>query len=185
MHAHKRMFTLRGWFGSGNPLYTISHSAGCWVVVGVLCLGLRSYQDGYWLVTVRIHGDVGCPTGSGTPSCQQRDLISHAVTLSWHWAHQSFPCPNNAEHLTRKWQVSNVKSLVGFDQGLNLWVWIPWSTNTGERSLTHFAISSGQVVEIDYCGKIEWWMGADSWGDPVDTMALHNRYHIILPQLWK
>ena len=34
------------------------------------------------------------------------DPIPNSVTLSWHWANQSLPYTNNAEGLTRKWQVS-------------------------------------------------------------------------------
>ena len=41
-------------------------------------------------------GDQDASTESG--------LISHSVTLSWHWANQSFPYPNNAKHLARKRQ---------------------------------------------------------------------------------
>ena len=46
---------------------------------------------------------------------QHHDLISHSVTLSWHWSNQSIPYPNNAEHLARKWQVSILK-VIGFTQ---------------------------------------------------------------------
>ena len=40
---------------------------------------------------------------------------SHSVILSWHWANESLPYPNNAEYQARKWQVSIVKSLVRLD----------------------------------------------------------------------
>ena len=36
---------------------------------------------------------------------QHHDLISHSVTLSWHWANQYLPYPNNAENLAKKRQV--------------------------------------------------------------------------------
>ena len=36
-------------------------------------------------------------------------MLSHSVTLSWRWANQSIPYPNNAEHQARKWQVSICK----------------------------------------------------------------------------
>ena len=52
---------------------------------------VRSYQDGYQLLpgsvlTVTLQH---CPTG-GTGH-QHHDLISHSVTLSWHWVMQSLP----------------------------------------------------------------------------------------------
>ena len=56
-------------------------------------------------MTVHTHGDfIVLPIGK--PCYQHPDLISHSVTLSWHWGNQSFPYSNNAEHLDRKRQVS-------------------------------------------------------------------------------
>ena len=72
---------------------------------------LRSYQDGHWLVTVCTHGDFIVLPHWHT-SCHHHDLIS------WHWANQSLPFPNNDQHLARKQQVFILKS---FDQGSNLW----------------------------------------------------------------
>ena len=46
-------------------------------------------------------------------------LLSHSVTLSWHWANQSFPYRNNAEHQARKRQGSILKSSVWLYQGSN------------------------------------------------------------------
>ena len=40
----------------------------------------------------------------------------HPDALSWHWANQSLPYPNNAKRLARKWQESIWKSLVWLDQ---------------------------------------------------------------------
>ena len=40
--------------------------------------------------------------------CWHHGLISHAVTLFWHWANQSWPYPINAKRQTRKLQVSNL-----------------------------------------------------------------------------
>ena len=85
---------------------------------------LRSYQDVYRLCT---HGNfIVLPTGKS--GHQYHDLISHSVTLSWYWTNQSLPYPNNAEHQDKERQVSMLKSLVWFDQGLkphgpdlNLW----------------------------------------------------------------
>ena len=48
---------------------------------------------------------------AGTMTC-----YSLSVSLSWHWANQSLPYLNNAEHWARKQQVSILKSLVRFDQ---------------------------------------------------------------------
>ena len=54
------------------------------------------------------------------PGHQHDDRISHLFILSWRQANQSLPYPNNAEHLARKWQVSN-----WFDS--NPWGSNPWS----------------------------------------------------------
>ena len=48
------------------------------------------------------------------------DLLSHSVTLSWHWANQSSPYPNNAERQAHERQVSILMSLVWLNQGSNL-----------------------------------------------------------------
>ena len=56
---------------------------------------------------------------TGKPGHKHHDLISHSVTLSWHWASQSLFFLNNAEHLARKWQVSILKLLVWLNQSLN------------------------------------------------------------------
>ena len=40
------------------------------------------------------------------PGRQHHDLICYSVTLSWQWPNQSFPYPNNVDHLARKQQVS-------------------------------------------------------------------------------
>ena len=56
---------------------------------------------------------------NGKPGHQYHDMISHSVILlSWHWATQSFPYPNNSEHLAKKWQVS-VLWIIGLTR---LWV---------------------------------------------------------------
>ena len=36
----------------------------------------------------------------------QHNLISHSITLSWHWENQSLYYPIDAKQQTRKWQVS-------------------------------------------------------------------------------
>ena len=56
---------------------------------------------------------------TGTPGREHHDLLSHSVTLSWHWAKKSLPYPNNAERPSRKRQVSIWKSLVWLVQVSN------------------------------------------------------------------
>ena len=41
---------------------------------------------------------------------------THVLTLSWHWANQSFPYPNNPEHQAMKRQVLILKLLGWLDQ---------------------------------------------------------------------
>ena len=45
--------------------------------------------------------------------CQHHDLISHSVTLSWHWAHQSLPY-RNAEHRAKEASSINLIYIIGF-----------------------------------------------------------------------
>ena len=56
-------------------------------------------------------------SGTNLNHCQHHDLISHPVTLTWHWGHQSLPHPNNAEYLARKRQITIFKSLAWLGQG--------------------------------------------------------------------
>ena len=71
-------------------------------------------------------------------------LKSHSVTLSWHWANQSLPYPNNAKHLARKWQVYIFKSSVWLDQCSNMWVWMLRSSKTGDGPSSHSTFLSGR-----------------------------------------
>ena len=64
-----------------------------------------------------------CPTGYS-------HLLSHSVTLSWLWANQSLPYPNNAERQAKKWQISILKALVWLDQVSN-----PWAPDSNPGSL--------------------------------------------------
>ena len=80
---------------------------------------------------------------SATPLGNQHyDLISHSVTLSWHWANDSLPDLNNVECLARKWQVSIFKSLVCLDHGLNLRCSDSPISQIGRWRSTHSAIPS-------------------------------------------
>ena len=75
-----------------GPHIAVLSIVGCGVFT--LWQHLRSYQDRYQLATVHTHGNQCCPTDI---------LISHPVTLSWHWATQSdVPYPNNAERQPSK-----------------------------------------------------------------------------------
>ena len=69
----------------------------------------------------------GCLTG--TPGYWHHDLLSHSVTLSWHWANQSLHYPNNAKRKARKQHISILKSSVWLDQVLN-----PWALDTNPQS---------------------------------------------------
>ena len=56
---------------------------------------------------------------TGRPGYLHHDLIMiyHTVTVSWYWANQSLPYPNNAECLARKRQVSIEKAIQTFCKG--------------------------------------------------------------------
>ena len=86
-----------------------------------------------------------CPTRR--PDHQHHDLISPIVTLSLHRAKKkkSLPHPNNAEHVTSKWQVYIFKSLVWLKQHSNLWVQIVRSSKTRDGRSTDLAFSSGNL----------------------------------------
>ena len=80
------------------------------------------------------------------------DLISHSVTLSWHWANQALHCPNNAEHLASKWQQVSIlyKSLVWLDNCSN-----PWFLPHSRPVLHRFGHSALYAFPYDvhvYCG---------------------------------
>ena len=53
-------------------------------------------------------------------SLEHHDLLSHSITLSWHWTDQTLSYPNNSELQARKQQVSILKPLVWLDQVSNL-----------------------------------------------------------------
>ena len=79
---------------------------------------LATCQDGYRILTVHTYGEcIVLPHWETRPPAPWHDMISHSVTSSCHWANQSLPYPNNAEHQFRKRQVSIFKSLVWLDQG--------------------------------------------------------------------
>ena len=61
----------------------VKQLVGCWRFTSRQ--HLRSYQDGYWLVTVCTHSDFIVLPYWG---CWHHDLIFLLVTLSWHWANQ-------------------------------------------------------------------------------------------------
>ena len=97
-----------------------------------------SYQDGYRFVTVHTHGDfIVLPHLNTRPPAPWP--ASHSVTLSWHWANQSLPNPNNAKHQARKRQVLILKSLVWLDKVLNL-----WAPDSNLRPLDSLTLQSGR-----------------------------------------
>ena len=55
---------------------------------------------------------------TGTPGCEHHALLSHLVTLFWHWTNQPLPYLNNAERQAREQQVSILKSFVWCHQSL-------------------------------------------------------------------
>ena len=85
-------------------------TVGCWGFTS--WQHQRSHQDGYWLVTVRALGDFIV-----LPHWENRfDILP--VTLSWHWANQSFLCPILIMLSSR---LGIAKSLVWLDHELNSW----------------------------------------------------------------
>ena len=100
----------KGWVG-----------ACVWLVAGNICHHIRTCTNYAFIATIHY------PTK--TPGHQYHGLISHSVTLSWHWANHScpilsqplLPYPHNSECLA-----SNFKLLLWIDQGLNVWIWIPY-----------------------------------------------------------
>ena len=87
------------------------------------------------------------PYHTGRPGHQHPDLISYPITLSWHWACQSLPYPNNTKRLTKKQQVYIFKSLVWFVPGVNPWGVNPMVSQTG--CSTHSAIPSHHIYTLD------------------------------------
>ena len=72
----------------------------------------RSYQDWYQLVTVHIHGDfIVLPHWETKPPVPWYSFI-----LSWLWANQSLPYPNNTNRQAKKRHIAIFKSLFWLDQ---------------------------------------------------------------------
>ena len=88
---------------------------------------LMSYQDGYWLMRMYTYGKL--IVLSHWESKPPVPMISHSLILFWYWANQSLFYPNNADPLTRKWQISLFTSLVGLNQVSNPCVQTPQSTS--------------------------------------------------------
>ena len=81
---------------------------------------LRLCQIEYQLVTVHTHGD-STVMATGKSEHWHHVPISHSITLSWYWANQSLPYPNNAECQARTRNYQFCKSLVWLNQELNSW----------------------------------------------------------------
>ena len=103
----------------GNANFLTRDAVASWLVGSFISWQhLRSYQDGYRLMTMHMHGIFMV-----LPHWETR--LSAALCWHWaNWANQSSPYHNNAEGLARKWHVSIFNSLVWLDQGS---VWIPRS----------------------------------------------------------
>ena len=80
----------------------------------------------------------------GKSGRQHHDLISHSVTLSWHWANESLPYPDNAE------QVSILRSLVWFNQVSN-----PQGPDSNQRGSDSPIFQHGRSIHSAWSNLIE------------------------------
>ena len=104
---------------------------------------VKSYR--YWQCKL-VATSSCCPTWR--PGHQHHDLISHSVTLSWHWANQFLTYSNNTKRQARKRQVAILMSLVWFDQGSNPRILDSPISQNGRRKLFLFGhpfLSGGNV----------------------------------------
>ena len=108
---------------------------------------LRSYQDGYWLVTAHSQWLNSAATLGDRPGGQHYD------TLSWHRTNESLTYPKNAECLARKRQVSIIKSLVWLSQlgsnPLDALFIQPWNWGGTEWSSLSNLVTSPHIEYID------------------------------------
>ena len=100
-----------------NVILFITAALLAWLSIGLLLFSVLATSEvisgwipscdsahSWWLYSAASLGH----QATGTMTCY--------LTLSWHWANQSLPYPNNAKHYAKKGQVS----LVWLDQGSNL-----------------------------------------------------------------
>ena len=80
---------------------------------------LRLYKDGYRLLTMCAYSDFYSAAPLGKQAVSTMTWYCTPVTLSWHWANQSFPYSNNAEHQAKSGNNQFDKLLVWLDRGLN------------------------------------------------------------------
>ena len=123
---------------------------GCWSFMS--WQHLRSDQDVYCLDTVCTHGC--CPTG-GTPAPGPHIPL----TLSWPRVIQFLSYPNKADHITRKWQVSNWSNW--FDSTR---VWTPVGSNS--------TISVNWRLVLNSFSHPVWFMGEGKvvWSDDINIL---------------
>ena len=81
---------------------------GGWIAKSV---GFPNGLFGFWLLEFYVLATYMVKSGWA----ENHDLISHSVTLFRYWAKKSLPHSNNAEHLTRKRQVS-ILYVIGLTQ---------------------------------------------------------------------
>ena len=107
---------------------------------------LRSWQDGYRLVTVATHGDLTVlPQLETRPPAPWPDIPLRQIILTLSQPVLVLLYPNNAVCLARKRQVSMLKSLVCLNESSN-----PWGLNfpisqKGDGRSTHSVIPSGHI----------------------------------------
>ena len=145
---------------------TRSTFVSCWSLTS--CQNLRSYQEGYQLVTVHTHDDFIALSHWETrpPAPWPGITLSYIIlTLSQpvldnEWANQSFPYPNNAERLARKQQVSIFKSSAWLNREPNAryptcrrhqelgWQWSGWVSGSYTLSAcaSYLQLELGQDV---------------------------------------
>ena len=104
---------------------------------------VKSYQDGYRLVTLCTHGDFIC-WHTAKSGCQYQVQISYSVALSSYWANQSLPYPINTECLTRKRKISMIYISQWFDLTRN---WTPISRTQGSRSTNSVIVPDNEDNE--------------------------------------
>ena len=133
---------------------------------------LRSYQDGYWLMTVHTHGDcIFLPTRR--PGGRYYDLIAHVVSLSWYRMSQSNPILllPSAKLGCDKYQFYN--SLVWLDQVLHFFTFhLEALHSTYSASGSSISIKNNSTRVIDQFitkGLLQNMVDRSSWGCPINT----------------
>ena len=92
------------WSWSVCRVVSVGYESG----VGLLPVHLSVWAGGGWLAIGVLHPGNTQVKSWEAPSCDRthsgnsivlhHDLISHSITLSWHWANQFLPYPNKVKH---------------------------------------------------------------------------------------